>query len=80
MTSVDKSLAHSVGTPLENAVSAPLLPATLAHATCPGAMQTQSASTTAGSVEKIAQAGVADNLASLPAVLRAFKDNMPTRA
>ncbi|WP_295951766.1 hypothetical protein [uncultured Xanthomonas sp.] len=80
MTSLDKSLAHSVGTPFENAASAPLLPATLAQATCPGAMQTQSASTTAGSVEKIAQAGVADNLARLPAVLRAFKDNMPTRA
>ncbi|WP_353949495.1 hypothetical protein [Xanthomonas indica] len=34
MTSLDKSLAHSVGTLFEDAVSAPPLPATLAQATC----------------------------------------------
>lgn len=75
MTSLHERLAHSVGTVFEHAVSAPPSPATLAQA---GAIQAHSAGTTAGTVEKIAQAGATDNLASLLTVPRAFEDNTPT--
>jgi len=74
MTPLHESLAHSVGTVFEHAVSAPPSTATLAKA---GAIQTHSAGNTAGTVEKIAQAGATDNLASLRTVLRAFEDNTP---
>lgn len=77
VTSLYERLAHSVGTVFEHAVSTPSSPATPAQA---GAVQTHSAGTTAGTVEKIAQAGATDNLASLLTVLRAFEDNTPTRS
>lgn len=75
MTSLHESLAHSVGTVFEHAVSTPPSPATLAQAE---ATQTHSVGTSAGTVEKIAQAGATDNLASLLTVLRALENNTPT--
>lgn len=70
----------SVGTVFESAVSAQQQSGTLAQPTLPEPGQTHAAGATAGAVEQIAQAGAADNLTSLLAVLQAFKNNTPPKS
>ncbi|MET7141287.1 hypothetical protein M3S04_07265 [Xanthomonas sp. PPL139] len=70
----------SVGTLFESAVSAQRQSSTLAQASLPEMGQTRGPGATAGAVEKIAQAGVPDNLASLLVVLQAFKNNTPPKS
>ncbi|QXI28731.1 RebB family R body protein [Pseudomonas vanderleydeniana] len=73
---VYQSMAHSTGILFENAVSAQQQQNSLAQAaTTQGVMQIYSMDTTAaaGATEKVAQAGVADNLTSLLTVLKSFQ-------
>ncbi|NIK33895.1 hypothetical protein FHY15_003067 [Xanthomonas arboricola] len=75
MGTIYQSMAHSTGIPFQNAVSAQQQQNTLSQAaTNQGVMQIYSLDTTASAadVEKVAQAGVADNLTSLLTVLNAF--------
>lgn len=76
ISSLYQSLAHSTGILFENAVAAQQQMNTLAQAaTNQGVMQIYSVDTAAaaGATEKVAQTGVADNLASLLTVLNAFR-------
>ncbi|NIK52742.1 RebB family R body protein [Xanthomonas arboricola] len=75
MGTIYQSMAHSTGILFQNAVSAQQQQNTLSQAaTNQGVMQIYSLDTTvsAADVEKVAQAGVADNLTSLLTVLNAF--------
>ncbi|NWA29571.1 RebB family R body protein [Pseudomonas gingeri] len=74
--SIYQTMAHSTGILFENAVAAQQQQNTEAQAaTNQGVMQIYSVDTTAaaGATEKIAQAGVSDNLTSLLTVLNSFK-------
>lgn len=74
MGSVYQTMAHSTGILFENAVAAQQQQNTLSQAAAnQGVMQIYNLDTTAaaGATEKIAQAGVADNLTSLLTVLQA---------
>src|SRR5471032_1940635 len=74
--SLYQSMAHSTGILFENAVADQQQQNTEAQAaTNQGVMQIYSVDTTAaaGATEKIAQAGVSDNLTSLLTVLSTFK-------
>ncbi|WP_416771259.1 RebB family R body protein [Pseudomonas sp. RHF3.3-3] len=74
--SLYQSMAHSTGILFENAVSTQQQQNTLAQAAATqGVMQIYSLDTTAaaGANEKIAQAGVSDNLTSLLTVLKSFQ-------
>ncbi|WP_017901946.1 RebB family R body protein [Pseudomonas asplenii] len=76
MGSLYQSLAHSTGILFENAVSNQQQQNTLAQAaTTQGVMRIYSVDTSASAadVEKVAQAGVADNLTSLLTVLKSFQ-------
>jgi hypothetical protein len=76
-----QTMAHSTGILFENAVAAQQQQNTLAQAAANmGVMQIYSIDTTAaaGATEKIAQTGIADNLASLLAVLNAFQGTRVT--
>ncbi|NJC47811.1 UNVERIFIED_ORG: hypothetical protein GGR78_001032 [Xanthomonas campestris] len=75
MSTIYQSMAHSSGILFQNAVSAQQQQHTLSQAaTNQGVVQIYSLDTTASAadVEKVAQAGVADNLTSLLTVLNAF--------
>ena len=75
MGTIYQSMAQSNGILFANAVAAQQQQNTLAQAaTNQGVMQIYSLDTTASAadVEKVAQAGVADNLTSLLTVLKAF--------
>ena len=75
MGTIYQSMAQSSGILFANAVAAQQQQNTLAQAaTNQGVMQIYSpdAAASAADVEKVAQAGVADNLTSLLTVLRAF--------
>ncbi|WOB50178.1 RebB family R body protein [Xanthomonas hydrangeae] len=75
MGTIYQSMAHSNGILFANAVAAQQQQNTLAQsATNQGVMQIYSLDITASAadVEKVAQAGVADNLTSLLTVLNAF--------
>ncbi|MBB6574965.1 RebB family R body protein [Xanthomonas arboricola] len=75
MSTIYQSMAHSTDILFQNAVSAQQQQNTLSQAaTNQGVMQIYSLDTTASAadVEKVAQAGVADNLTSLLTVLNAF--------
>ncbi|PPU20638.1 RebB family R body protein [Xanthomonas arboricola] len=75
MGTIYQSMAHSTDILFQNAVSAQQQQNTLSQAaTNQGLMQIYSLYTTASAadVEKVAQAGVADNLTSLLTVLNAF--------
>ena len=75
MGTIYQSMAHSNGILFANAVAAQQQQNTLAQAaTNQGVMQIYSLDTTASAadIEKVAQAGVADNLTSLLTVLKAF--------
>ncbi|KQQ79946.1 R body protein RebB-like protein [Xanthomonas sp. Leaf131] len=75
MGTIYQSMAQSSGILFANAVAAQQQQNTLAQAaTNQGVMQIYSLDTTASAadVEKVAQAGVADNLTSLLTVLKAF--------
>ncbi|MDD1136952.1 RebB family R body protein [Pseudomonas sp. TNT2022 ID233] len=77
MGSIYQSMAQSTAILFQNAVSAQQQQNTLAQAaTNQGVMQIYSVDTTAGAAatEKVAQAGVADNLTSLLTVLKSFQD------
>lgn len=72
---VYQSMSHATGILYENAVAAQQQQNTLSQAAAnQGVMQIYSLDTTAaaGATEKMAQAGVADNLTSLFTVLKAF--------
>lgn len=74
-STIYQSMAHSSGILFQNAVSAQQQQHTLSQAaTNQGVVQIYSLDTTASAadVEKVAQAGVADNLTSLLTVLNAF--------
>lgn len=76
MGSLYQAIAHSTGLLFENAVAAQQQQNTLAQAAAnQGVMQIYSVDTTAaaGATEKVAQTGVADNLASLLTVLNASR-------
>lgn len=76
MGSIYQSLAHSTGILFENAVAAQQQMNTIAQAAAnQGVIQIYSLDTTAaaGATDKVAQTGVADNLASLLTVLNAFR-------
>ena len=67
--------AHAMGLSIQNAVNAQQQQNTLSQAAAnQGVMQIYSLDTTAaaGATEKVAQAGVSDNLTSLLTVLKAF--------
>ncbi|PPU27850.1 RebB family R body protein [Xanthomonas arboricola] len=75
MGTIYQSMAHSTGILFQNAVSAQQQQNTLSQAAAnQGVMQIYSLDTTASAanVEKVAQAGVPDNLTSLLTVLNAF--------
>lgn len=72
---VYQSMSHATGILFENAVNAQQQQNTLSQAAAnQGVMQIYSLDTTAaaGATEKVAQAGVSDNLTSLLTVLKAF--------
>lgn len=74
---VYQAAAHSTGILFENAMSAQQQQNTLAQAaTNQGVMQIYDVDTAAGAAdtERVAQAGVADNLSSLLTVLQSFKN------
>ncbi|GLU31189.1 RebB family R body protein [Trinickia caryophylli] len=77
MGSMFQTMAHSTGVLFENTISAQQQQNTLSQAAAnTGVMQIYSVDTMAdaASTEKVSQAGVSDNLASLMTVLQSFQN------